>query len=106
MSSKFRVGQKVTTMYLRNSYPNDEMKQVHRDGELLTIEAIRADGAYCSHPSFSGDMYEYNGKNCWFYHITDLAFVPMSMEELDTALSNGEISDEEYLNGIIEIRRS
>ena len=106
MSSKFRVGQKVRTMYLRNSYPNDEMKQVHRDGEMVTVQAIHGSGIYCSHPSFTGDMYKYNGKNCWSYSEKDLASVPMSMEELDTALSKSEISDEEYLNGIIEIRRN
>ena len=101
MSSKFRIGQIVRTVSLDNSSATDDMRAVHRKRENLEVVKHIGSGYYrCHHPSFVHPAHQVDGLYTWQYHETDLRAAFSSMEELDTALFQGEINDEQYLEGM------
>ena len=101
MSAKFRIGQIVRTVSLDNSSATDEMRAVHRKRENLKVAKYIGGGYYrCHHPSFGHPAHQVDELYTWQYHETDLRAAFSSMEELDTALFQGEINDEQYLEGM------
>ena len=102
-----KVGMKVRITNLLHSHANGQMKEAFRNNLTLTIMAISTDSnerVYCHHPSFSSySSFEPKPKDTWNFHLNDLEQAFVLEQEMVTALENGEINDEIFLEGLKHI---